>query len=76
MKNYKVHMINIHNKEKHNWMVEEVKTVFACDECKLDISDRSTLENHMHNIHSIEALNNCTPAQPYNVKTLDTMQEP
>ena len=68
-------MINIHSKDKHNWMVEDIKTVFACDKCKLDINDISTFENHMKECHSEEVRKEESPFQPYNVQPTDIMKE-
>ena len=51
MGEYKKHLIRLHKKEEHNWMVRELKSVFPCDECMLEFTERAMLVNHMDNDH-------------------------
>ena len=52
MKDLKHHLINVHNKEEHNWMVEEIKTTFACDECEIQFPERALLASHVGSVHN------------------------
>ena len=52
MEDLKNHLIDVHKKDKHNWMVEEITAVFTCDECDIHFSRRSELEAHMNKIHA------------------------
>ena len=33
-------------------MVEEIKTLFDCDECKIDFPERALLASHMSSVHN------------------------
>ena len=46
------HLIMEHKKEKHDWMVEEIKAEFNCDECDLKFPRKSLLESHLETAHS------------------------
>ena len=46
------HLMNAHNKEEHNWMVEDITAVFSCDDCDLEFSRRSELSLHLDSVHS------------------------
>ena len=35
MDEFKSHLISVHNKETHNWMVEEIEEEYYCDECEI-----------------------------------------
>ena len=48
----KNHIINVHKKDKHNWMVEDITAEFTCDECDIKFSRKSELEIHMNRIHA------------------------
>ena len=37
MEELKNHLIIEHKKEKHNWMVEEIRADFTCDKCGLPL---------------------------------------
>ena len=52
MEEIKKHLISEHNKEQHNWMVEEVTEEFVCDDCDMKFSRKSELETHMNIVHS------------------------
>ena len=52
MDELKNHLMNVHNKEEHNWMVEDIKAEFTCDECDWVFSRKSELENHLSVVHS------------------------
>ena len=52
MEYLKKHLIGNHNKESHNWMVEDIKAEFNCDECDLKFSRKSELESHMNMKHA------------------------
>ena len=56
MGEYKNHLVSEHEKEKHNWMVEDLKAVFSCDECTLEFSEISMLSSHMDNHHSEDGM--------------------
>ena len=51
MNELKNHLINEHNKEKHNWMVEEIEEEFTCDECEIKFPRKSELEIHLNKVH-------------------------
>ena len=51
MEEYKNHLITIHNKEKHNWMVEEIIASFLCEECDTEFPSSSLLMSHKDMIH-------------------------
>ena len=51
MEEFKKHLIVEYNKEKHNWMVEEIKAEFNCDECDLVFPRKSSLESHNDKLH-------------------------
>ena len=48
MDEYKKHLIIIHKKEEHNWMVGEIKSTFPCDRCMMEFSDRYMLVDHIN----------------------------
>ena len=52
MEELKGHLINDHNKEEHNWMVEEIEAQFVCDECDMKFPRKSVLEEHLNETHS------------------------
>ena len=52
MEEYKNHLINTHNKEKHNWMVEEIIQSFVCEECDLEFPKSSMLLSHTDIVHN------------------------
>ena len=52
MEEFKNHLIQIHQKEKHNWMVQDIESEFSCDECDLVYPRRSRLQSHMDTNHS------------------------
>ena len=43
--------MNEHSKEEHNWMVEEIKAEFSCDECEIVFPSRSMLSSHIDSVH-------------------------
>ena len=47
MEEYKNHLINIHNKEKHNWIVEELIQSFVCEECELEFPKSEMLTRNL-----------------------------
>ena len=51
MNDFKNHQIQIHKKEPHNWMVDEIRVVFNCDECDIVFPKKSSLEIHRHQVH-------------------------
>ena len=51
MDELKNHLIREHNKDKYNWMVEEIEAEYACDECEIKYSRKSELEDHLNKIH-------------------------
>ena len=51
MEELKNHLIIEHNKDKHNWMVEEITEEFSCDECDVKFSRKSELETHLNKLH-------------------------
>ena len=51
MEDYKNHLIKTHNKEKHNWMVEEIIASFVCEECDFEFPTSSELLKHKDLIH-------------------------
>ena len=51
MEELRDHLICAHKKEKHNWMVEEVKAEFSCDECEIVFPMKSMLESHLDLVH-------------------------
>ena len=52
MDELKKHLITEHKKEEHNWMVEEIKAEFTCDECGLDFPRKSLLASHLDTVHN------------------------
>ena len=52
MGDYKNHLINTHNKERHNWIVEEIIVSFSCEECDLEFPRSSELKSHIDKTHS------------------------
>ena len=52
MDELKNHLISVHNKEKYNWMVEEIEEEYHCDECEIKFSRKSELQNHLNNVHN------------------------
>ena len=57
MSEYKKHLINDHKKEEHNWMVDEVKGNFYCDDCETEFPDNALLADHINNIHMADGEN-------------------
>ena len=57
MSEYKKHLINDHKKEEHNWMVDEVKGNFYCDDCETEFPDKALLADHNNNIHMADGEN-------------------
>ena len=51
MSNYKNHMMNVHSKKAHEWMVGEIKEEFFCEECETIFPEKSVLTEHMNRIH-------------------------
>ena len=49
---FKTHLMTIHQKEKYNWMVEEIESEFSCDECDLVFPRKSGLESHHDTVHN------------------------
>ena len=54
MNEFKTHLMKQHQKEEHNWMVEEIQAVFSCDECSLEFPRKYFLESHLNLIHGNE----------------------
>ena len=52
MNDLKNHIIVVHKKEPHNWMVEDIQTYFKCDDCEIEFPRKSLLESHMDQTHS------------------------
>ena len=52
MAELKNHLVSDHNKEKHDWMVQEIKAEFSCAECVIEFPRRSLLVNHMDKFHN------------------------
>ena len=52
MGDFKNHMKTIHSKEDWNWWTEEVKVIFMCEECDVDVeeSQRKGPYKERHNI--------------------------
>ena len=57
MNDLKSHLIKDHNKEQHNWMVEEINSEFTCDECQLQFPRKVMLVCHMDNLHRNDKTN-------------------
>ena len=43
--------MSVHNKEPNNWMVNEIKAEYACDECELKFPRMSQLTSHIDTVH-------------------------
>ena len=52
MNEFKTHQIAEHKKDLHNWMVDEVRVVYICEECLSEFQERSELENHIDKSHN------------------------
>ena len=52
MDKLKNHLINMHNKEQYNWMVDEIEAEFICDDCEIVFPSRSLLSSHLDSVHS------------------------
>ena len=52
MNDLKNHIMSVHNKEQHNWMVTEIKAEYSCDECDLKFPKMSLLNSHLDTLHS------------------------
>ena len=55
MNEYKNHQIKLHKKELHNWMVDEIRIEFKCQECNIEFPTESSVANHMNTIHKMDA---------------------
>ena len=51
MGDYKKHMIIVHKKENHEWMIDEIQASFNCGECELLFPHKVLLGEHMNTIH-------------------------
>ena len=51
MAELKTHLILIHQKDNHNWMVENIDTELTCDDCDLVFPGRSMLISHLQTVH-------------------------
>ena len=51
MNDFKTHLIQVHKKEEHNWMVEEIQAAFSCVKCSIKFSRKSELEAHLNLVH-------------------------
>ena len=41
----------MHNKEPHNWMVDEIKIEYKCKECNIEFPTNSSVTNHVATVH-------------------------
>ena len=47
----KVHLIEIHKKEEWNWMTEDFRIKFSCNECELDFVTKILPNDHALIVH-------------------------
>ena len=51
MNDLKNHLMSVHKKEQYDWMVEEIKAEYVCDECDLKFPRMSLLTSHLDIVH-------------------------
>ena len=52
MNEFKMHQITMHKKDPHNWMVDEIREIYSCEECSLQFPEKVGLDIHMDKSHS------------------------